>query len=314
MVLKGDVSKMRRIALIVTVLLVAGLARADVEITLSQNGRVITIGYDASGEGQLVRAFALNVVATDGNIIDINDFAIGDNNGGYGIFPGAFAAAPISVNPTTGLVDSWNVAGYRPVAPAGDAEALGNIPGPGITIEMGSLYDDNPPGVTGVLCTITVDDNVSEVCVTGNAIRGNVVLEDASEAATNVDVTPGCVSCTGCEDCFPSEFAAYYDWVNCGKPDCWCAPPVGSGYQCDGDCDGATETFFKYRVFGNDLACVVENWKGKCSDPGFNPCADFDHKTETFFKYRVFGNDLAILVGNWKRKDSILPGDCPRDE
>ena len=52
---------MRRIVLIVTVLLLVGSARADVEIALSQNGRVATIGYDASGEGQLVRAFALDI-------------------------------------------------------------------------------------------------------------------------------------------------------------------------------------------------------------------------------------------------------------
>jgi hypothetical protein len=58
---------------------------------------VIQISYDASGEAQLVRAFALNITATDGNIIDINDFAIGDNNGGYGIFPGAFRDAAMGL-------------------------------------------------------------------------------------------------------------------------------------------------------------------------------------------------------------------------
>ena len=310
---------MRRIALIVIVLLLAGAARADVEIMLEHlGGGVVQIGYEVTGETELVRAFALDIVVTDGNIIDINDFCVGDDSGGYGIFPGSFAATPIDVNPTTGLVDNWAKTGYTPVAPAGDPDALGDIPGPGITIEMGSLYDDNPPAATGVLCTITVDENVTQVCVTGNAIRGNVVLENGLEP---VVILP---DCTGPPPppCFPNSFAAYDYWVDLGKPECWCGPGTGAvsiddadlGYQCDGDADTDTETFFKYRIYGNDLAMVVENWKRKTDDPLLDPCADFDHKPETYFKYRVYGKDLAKVVENWKKKDADLPGDCPRDE
>lgn len=314
---------MRTLILTLAVVLLAAPVWADVEIKLDKLGDgVVQISYAVTGETELVRAFALNVAATDGNIIDINDFTVGDDTGGYGIFPGAFAAAPIAVNPTTGLVDNWAVAGYSPVAPAGDPDALGDIPGPGITIEMGSLYETLGPGTEGILCTITVDEDVSEVCVTGNAIRGNVVLEDASEAALNPPEVcePGPFYDGGCQ--FPISFAAHGDWETMGKPECWCGPGTGAttiddvdlGYQCDGDAAIDTETYFKYRVYGNDLTMVIANWKRKIDDPLLDPCADIDHKSETYFKYRVYGNDVAKVIGNWKKKDGDLAGDCPRDE
>jgi hypothetical protein len=283
-------------------------------------GGKIAVNY-SSDEAELIRAFALDIVATDGNIIDINDYAVGDDNGGYGIFPGSFAAAPIVVNPTTGMVDNWDVVGYSPVAPAGDPDALPGIGSSGVTIEMGSLYDTAAPGNSGMLCTVTVDENVTKLCVTANAIRGNVVLESAAEVQNLIlpdDITGDCW--TGGE-CFPASNPKYDDWVAVGKPDCWCGAdsptlPTGANptwiYQCDGDADGLSETFFKYRVFGNDLALVVENWKRKKDDPLLDACADIDHASETFFKYRVFGNDLALVVGNWKKKAGDLPGNCPR--
>jgi hypothetical protein len=110
-------------------------------------------------------------------------------------------------------------------------------------------------------------------------------------------------------DCFPSTNADYADWRAMDSPSCWCAP-----YQCDGDVDSATETVLGYRVYGKDLAAVVENWKRKIDDPTLNPCADVDHKAETVLKFRVYGKDLATVVANWKKKDADLAGDCPRPE
>jgi hypothetical protein len=110
-------------------------------------------------------------------------------------------------------------------------------------------------------------------------------------------------------DCFPSTNTDYADWRAMGSPSCWCAP-----YQCDGDVDGATETLLRYRVYGKDLAAVVENWKKKIDDPTLNPCADIDHKAETILKFRVYGKDLATVVANWKKKDADLRGHCPRPE
>jgi len=118
---------MKKMILTLAVVLLAAPAWAAVEITLENLGEgVIQIGYDATGETELVRAFALDIVATDGNIIDINDYSVGDDNAGYGIFPGSFAGN-VTVNPTTGRVDSWigNPNPYTPVAPADAPDALG---------------------------------------------------------------------------------------------------------------------------------------------------------------------------------------------
>ena len=306
---------MRKIILTLAVVLLAAPALADVEIVLTNlGGGVIQIGYDATDESpMLVRAFALNVEATGGNIIDIDNFAIGDDNGGFGIMPGAFRDN-ISVNPTTGMVDSWvgNPNPYTPVAPAGDTDALGDIPGPAITIECGSLYETNAPGEEGVLCTITVDEDVTEVCVSGNAIRGNVVLEDASEAA--LDPPEVCILL----DCFPSStaYAAQYaHWVNMGKPECWCEG-WASGNQCYGDAMGDTHSR-GYIVYNSDLTELSTSWKIKVTATqtlaqaealGLNVCADFHHDIHSR-GYVVYNSDLTVLSTNWKAK--VLPGDCP---
>jgi hypothetical protein len=309
---------MRTLILAVTVLLLAAPVWATVTITATVDGtnpQKVWIGY-TSTEGERIRAFALDITVTDGNIIDVNenDYAVGDDNGGYGIFPGSFAAAPIAVNPTTGMVDNWAVAGYSPVAPAGDPDALPGIGTSGVTIEMGSLYDTAAPSQTaGTLCSVTVDENVTELCVTANAIRGNVVLESAAEVQDLVlPDTPGVTCLKIGTECFPSSFSTYNDWVTYGKPLCWCNtandPAATGDYQCDGDGDGKTEGALKYRVFSKDLGVLVASWKQKIATA--DPCADFDHKSEGALKYRVFSKDLAIMVANWKKKDSALPGDC----
>jgi len=315
--LRMEVSKMRRIGLILILLFMAGPARADVRIIATNIGNgVIQIGYDATGETELVRSFALDIVVTDGNIIDINNFAVGDNNGGYGVFPGAFAGN-ISVNPTTGQVDSWvgNPNPYTPVAPASYPDALGDIPGPAITIEMGSLYEDpaNAPGQTGVLCTITVDENVTSFCVTANAMRGNVILEDGSEAVLVLPDWPD-------PPCFPNtpEYAIQYaNWVAWGKPNCWCGvngdPPYPN--QCYGDINCDTHTR-GYVVYTTDLISLADCWKAPIGTTGC-ACADIDHLCHSR-GYCIYTGDLIILSTNWKKKAGPgpdgLPGDCPRPD
>jgi len=96
-----------------------------------------------------------------------------------------------------------------------------------------------------------------------------------------------------------------------GSPLCWCAKPIGSGYQCYGDADGLTEGALKYRVSLNDLNIIIANWKKKITDTTLNPCADIDHKYEGALKYRVSLNDLNIIIANWKKKDSALSSNCP---
>jgi len=302
---------MRKMILALAVVLLAAPAWAVVTITLTDLGdNKVAIGYDARSESpKLVRAFALDVNVADGTIDDINGYAIGDDNGGYGIFPGNFSRY-ITVL-ANGTVDNWSDPNYTPVAPADDPGALGGLGTDGITIEMGSLYDTNDPDPCGVLCIVTVSEGTTKLCVNGNAIRGNIVMEDAAEKVP----VQACIPLVVIEpDCFPSTFTTYADWQTYGKPKCWCnklVDPAATGdYQCDGDGDGATQGIAKYRIYTNDLNLLIPNWQKKITDPTINPCADYDHKGQGIAKYRVYTNDLQKLIDNWQKKDAALPGNC----
>lgn len=304
---------MRTLILALTVLLFAAPVWATVTITAEMDGsdpNKIWIGY-TSDEGEPIRAFALDITVEDGNIVAVEDYAVGDDNGGYGIFPGTFSAS-ITVNPTTGMVDNWNVAGYSPVAPAGDPDALGGIGTSGVTIEMGSLYDTSGPSQTeGILCSVTVDENASKLCVTANAIRGNVVLESAAEVQS-LDLPEGedCLDIPPRDgpDCLPSDDPGYDFWVDSGKPDCWCYAK-----QCYGDADGyqqGSPIFGLKYVSTDDLIILAAAWqineppKGTGVGPIPNGiCADFDHKAQgspIFGLKRVSTDDLIILANNWQ--------------
>lgn len=128
------------------------------------------------------------------------------------------------------------------------------------------------------------------------------------------------VTLTVHKNCFPDspEYAQQYaDFMNYAAyradPSCWCASwSDGTHYQCDGDASGRTQTFTNYRVFTDDLALIIKNWKRKIDTA--DPCADIDHKAQLFQKYRVFTNDLAILITNWKKRDDQLANNCPRPD
>lgn len=294
---------MRKMFLVLAVLVFATPALAGVDITCAAVGNEVTVSFDST-EPNLVRAFALDITLdNDVNIVSVSDFSAG-----YDIYPGSIVIVG-------GAVDSNGSAVCTPDYP-------GTLAGPpdsnGMTIEMGSLYaptgpgSANAPAQSGILFKFIVDGDCT-VSIDENVIRGGVVMEDPDEVVT--------LTLTGClvgslPDCFPSGYTTYPDWVTMGKPDCWCAPPEGSGYQCDGDTDGLKQTPpFYYRVYTNDLGVLFSNWKKKITDPTLNPCADIDHKKQTPpFYYRVYTNDLGILFSNWKAKDSGLPGDCPRAE
>ena len=314
---------MRTLILALAVVLLAAPVWATVTITVEQdatNPQKMWIGY-TSDEAELIRAFALDLVA-EHNIVEVNDYAVGDDNGGYGIFPGSFAAAPIAVNPTTGQVDNWAVAGYSPVAPAGDPDALGGIGTDGVTIEMGSLYDQAAPGNSGILCSVTVDDEVTMLCIESNAIRGNVVLESAAEVQDLQVPDDPETECLEWGECFPSSDPGYNDWVAFGKPECWCY-----ARQCHGDADGKKQgnpfTGYEY-VGGDDLLVLIAAWQVKedPKGPGIlsvedGICADFNHDRQgnPFTGYeRVGGDDLNVLIGSWQVKEDPkgpgIPPDC----
>ena len=313
---------MRRFILSLAVALFAGPAWAVVTIRCEdEGGGVFRIEYVVEGEPNKVRAFALDITISDGVIEAIYDYHVGQStaaNPGYGIFPANFGRY-IIVDPATGEVTDWDVNDYTPVVDPNDTGALGGLGTAGITVEMASLYyptgDDSPdvPLDSGTLFRIRASEE-PHLSIAENSLRGGIVLTDP-----NVDPTVYLEVCPPWPPpppypCFPDTYSTYNDWVTMGKPDCWCELPYGSGYQCDGDADGATETFFKYRIYGKDLGLIVDNWKRKIDDPLLDPCADIDHKSETVFNYRVYGKDLAKIVENWRKKDVDLAGDCPRPE
>lgn len=198
---------MKKIAFVLAVLLLAAPAWAAVTITATQVDDTNEVEISYSTDGNLPRAFGLDITVTDGNIVSCTAAHIGEcdaDNRGYGIFPGTINIA------ADGEVNDWG----SPVAPAG---AIGTPdPDPnnwgigtaGITIEMGSLYvDGNEPASNGVLCTIVVTENCT-VNIAGNAARCGmgspemgVVMENTDEVSivyyVPCDVTLAPAVCVG---------------------------------------------------------------------------------------------------------------------
>jgi hypothetical protein len=298
---------MKKTIVALLVVMLTAPAWADIAITVVDLGDG-KAGIDYSGT-ELARAFALDITVDAGVIEAISDFATGDDNNAYGIFPASFSRN-IVVDPITGEVSDWGVAGYTPVAAADDPGALGGLGTGGITIEMGSLYDTKAPPLSGRLCIITCSEPC-KVTVTTNATRGNVVLEDASEAvvdlsaATEVPVA-GMGGYTGPQ---PEQ------WMAVGQPDCWLSSL--NPRQCHGDADGASQGKNKFWVSTNDLDVLISAWNKTFEQlqgqmVGNVPliCADFDHLAQGKNEFRVSTNDLDILIANWQAADAPAP-DCP---
>lgn len=298
---------MKRTLVALLAVMLTAPAWAGVAITVTDLGDGV-VGIDYSGT-ELVRAFALDITVDAGTIDAISGFAVGDDNNGYGIFPASFSRN-IVVDPVTGDVSDWAVEGYGPVADAGDPGALGGLGTNGITIEMGSLYDTKAPALSGRLCVITTSEPC-KVTVTTNATRGNVVLEDASEAvvdmagATEIQIA-GVGGYTGPQ---PEQ------WNSVGQPDCWLASL--NPRQCHGDADGASQGKNKFWVSTVDLDVLIASWNKTFAEldgqtVGGIPliCGDFDHVSQGKQGFRVSTNDLDILIANWQAADAPAP-DCP---
>ena len=298
---------MKKTIVALSVVMLTAPAWAGVAITVTDLGDGMA-GIDYSGT-ELARAFALDIAVDAGTIDAISGFAVGDDNNGYGIFPASFSRN-IVVDPVTGDVSDWAVAGYTPVADAGDPGALEGLGTNGITIEMGSLYDTKAPPLSGRLCVITCSEPC-KVTVTTNATRGNVVLEDVSEAvvdlagATEIQIA-GAGGYTGPH---PEE------WNAVGQPDCWLSSL--NPRQCHGDADGTSQGKNKFWVSTNDLDVLIASWNKTFAELdgqmiGGVPliCGDFDHLPQGKQQFRVSTNDLDILIANWQAADAPAP-DCP---
>lgn len=293
---------MKKMILTTLLFLTANTSWATIYITAVDLGDgVVAINYSGT---ELARAFALDITVDAGSIVDINDFAIGDENNGYGIFPANFSRYITVLD--NGQVENWGVNDYTPVADASDPGALGGLGTGGITIEMGSLYTIEAPPLAGLLCTVTCSESCL-LTVTTNATRGNVVLEDATEAtvdlsgATNVpvNIVPALVY-TGPH---PEQ------WQAVGMPDCWVSSI--NPRQCHGDADGTAQGKQNAWVSTNDLNILIDAWNKPLSALSSNQiCADFDHLPQGKQQFRVSTNDLDILITNWNLENGPA-ADCP---
>jgi hypothetical protein len=226
---------------ILMALLLATPALGAVSITCSDEGSgVVAIYYDASGESEGVRAFALDVTV-DSNcatIDSITDYSGGEGNK-YGIFPGSIDLSDVN-SPVWGT----------PVAPSDDPGAEGTGLGTSrVILEMGTLYETTAPATSGLLCKLELVDAQEASCHVSIAVettRGGVVLEDGTSVG---------ISGTGCDIAF--------------GPVCW-----GYATQCHGDCDGDCDVDIV------DWPCFRDSFGHVPPDPDYNPCGDYDHDSD----------------------------------
>ena len=192
---------MRWIIVVLAVLVVAVPAMGTVTITCTASDtNEVTVSF-SSDEGQPVRMISLDVQVHDPNvwIEDVNCVSTG-----YIIHPGSIAID------AGGIVTDWGT-------------CAGAIDGNDMTSEQGSLYEVgvDPYPVPGDLFIITLDGCPYDepdvvVSVSENALRGGIVMEDAS--APKAVVLNGCTATMG--------MVCYC----CCLPDC-CE-------TCKGDMDG----------------------------------------------------------------------------
>jgi len=237
---------MKKLICALVVLAMAAPVWADVNITAGivvdvcdTNNATVTVTFDASGESNNVRAYAVDITLEgDATIIGAT---CADN--GYYVYPGSIDIS------SSGEVDDWGSC----VCDSSFDGTLGGVGTSGVTVEMGSLYEDGEPAPadanTLVVLEITGCGDVN-VVVALNAIRGGVVMENPDEAVT-VNLTGD--SCTLiCE--VPPTYPACWDYLT----------------QCHGDVDGSG------LVDTSDWPAFRDSFYKSYPDGAYNPCADFN--------------------------------------
>lgn len=296
---------MKKILFLLVALLFTAPAWADVNITSAKvdDECAAIIAFDASGEPNLVRAFALNIsVDNDANIIGVELLS-----GDYVIHPGTI------VIDTSGTVQDYGT----PVAPESDlpSDTLAGIGTGGVTIEMASLYapvgpaSPNAPAPSGQLvkvtvsgsCTLTVSANVSRAGSTG------VVMESPDEVVTVNLPAALPIDCAD-DECLKDTAPERADWDSWEQPPCWCFKK-----QCRGDINGSSFlgkpiTLSDLNVFKAAFNQGDEVVRG--IDGGI--CADLNHAA--FLGKRVTLSDLNVFKANFNIAEaSVLCCDDNQD-
>src|SRR5436190_9846723 len=170
---------MRLPLVLLPVLLLAAGASASVQVFVEDVNGKAWIKYRCTG-GEVIRAFALDVTATNGVIQGVSDFFRGESTPaarGYGIFPASFRDR---ITITSGTNVDWNASGYSPLAVVADRPA-GTQPGlnsSGVTLEFAALWDSSlqaaVPDSSGTLCSLQLS-GPTMVSLAANLARGGVV-------------------------------------------------------------------------------------------------------------------------------------------
>jgi hypothetical protein len=238
---------MKKILFMLVALLFTAPAWAAVDITAAvddANDCVAIISFNATGEPNLVRAFALDIQTdNDAKIVGVTLLSAD-----YVIHPGTI------VIDTAGTVTDYG----SPVAPESDlpSDTLPGLDSNGVTIEMASLYapvgpgSPNAPAPSGDLIAVQVD-NACTLSISANVSRAGssgVVMESPDELVTVNMPAPLALSDCGYEpECLSTNDPSYDAWKNTwGMPDCWCYKK-----QCRGDINGSS--FFGKLVLLADL-------------------------------------------------------------
>lgn len=132
---------------------------------------------------------------------------------------------------------------------------------------------------------------------TGAQAVGTVTASNPAAGAT-----PGCgsgITLSVVSQCVKPSNIMYANWLNRGKPDCWCYPR-----QCRGDADGKKAGTLW--VSNNDLIILKSSIsKAEASIPPGGICADFDHKKAGTLW--VSNNDLIILKRYISKAEASIP-------
>lgn len=173
---------MKRITILLSLLILTTSVNAAVQIMVQDVNGLAAIQYKCT-EGDVVRAFALDVKVDAGTIDGISGFFVGEctlEKQGYGIFPASFRDH-IKVDPKTGNVITWEVEGYNPLANVNGCpqDTLAGLGTDGVTVELGGLWAVNDPALvpasTGTLCLLKIS-KAANVTVTPNVCRRGIVL------------------------------------------------------------------------------------------------------------------------------------------
>jgi hypothetical protein len=304
---------MRKVCFLLTALLLVSPAFAlDVDCSIDDpegDPCLVTVYYANAEEANLPRAFGLDITVDNGATIDsLEDYD--DTN--FWVYPGNIVIDGNSVTEPNEPIAKFQVAGR-------EEEGVDTS---GITIEMGSLYNDpcdpehqSPPPLSGMLVKFRVSGDCN-VAIAANAARGGVVLENPDIAA---DANFGGCQVVAEVECFDSGHADYAEWVTVGRPTSWCYK-----YQCLGNASGEEQGDPKtgyYRVGNPDLNILLDGWqKEYLGDPEAQPwiAANISRELQGDPKtgyYRVGNADLNIMLEYWQVKVEDLPAepDCGGD-